>query len=97
MKRIIYDGDPEKIGIKTDFQRIMQKYDIRGHIAESGRSIQNPVEGVLGKSNNDGSIPCSDPTVRDLYGAMGSHTSRRSCESQHRSLQIYKTELHSKP
>ena len=34
MERIIYYGDPEHIWRKTEFQRIMQKYDIRGHIAE---------------------------------------------------------------
>ena len=47
MERLIYDGAPEQIGRKTEFQRIMQKYDIRGHIAESGRSSQNPVEGCI--------------------------------------------------
>ena len=47
MERLIYDGAPEQIGRKTDFQRIMRKYDIRGHIAESGRSSQNPVEGCI--------------------------------------------------
>ena len=44
MERLIYDGAPEQIGRKTEFQRIMRKYDIRGHIAESGRSSQNPIE-----------------------------------------------------
>ena len=44
MEQIIYDGAPEQIGIKTGFKRIMRKYDIRGHIAESGRSSQNLVE-----------------------------------------------------
>ena len=44
MERLIYDGAPEKIGRKTEFQRIIRKYDIRGHRAESGRSNQNPVE-----------------------------------------------------
>ena len=42
-------------------------------------------------------IPCSDPTVHYIYGAMGSHTSQRSCKSQHHLLKIYKAELHSKP
>ena len=47
MERLIYDGAPEQIGRNMEFQRIMQKYDIRGHIAESGRSSQNPVEGCI--------------------------------------------------
>ena len=47
MERLIYDGAPEQIGRKTEFQRIMQKYNIRGHIAESGRSSHNPVEGCI--------------------------------------------------
>ena len=44
MERLIYDGVPKQIRRKTEFQRIMQKYDIRGHIVESGRSSKNPVE-----------------------------------------------------
>jgi hypothetical protein len=47
MEQLIYDGAPEQIGRKTEFQRIMRKYDIRGHVAESGRSKQNPVEGCI--------------------------------------------------
>ena len=47
MERLIYDGAPDHIGRKMQFQRIMQKYDIRGHIAELGRSIHNPVEGCI--------------------------------------------------
>ena len=47
MERLIYDRSPEQIGRKTEFQCIMQKYDIRGHIAELGRSSQNPVEGCI--------------------------------------------------
>ena len=47
MERLIYDVAPENIGRKIEFQHIMQKYDIRGHIAESGRSSQNPVEGCI--------------------------------------------------
>ena len=34
MEQLIYDGSPEQIGRKTEFQHIMQKYDIRGHIEE---------------------------------------------------------------
>ena len=44
MEQLIYDGAPEQIGRKTEFQRMMRKYDIRVHVAESGRSKQNPVE-----------------------------------------------------
>ena len=44
MEQLIYDGSPEQIGRKTEIQHITQKYDIRGHVAESGRSKQNPVE-----------------------------------------------------
>ena len=47
MERIIYDGASEQIGRKTDFQRIMRKYNIRGHIAESVRSSHNPVKGCI--------------------------------------------------
>ena len=47
MEQLIYDGSPEQIGRKTEFQRIMQKYDIRGYVAEPGRSKQNPVEGCI--------------------------------------------------
>ena len=47
MERLIYDGDPEHIRRKKDFQCIMQKYDIRGHIAESEISSQNPFEGCI--------------------------------------------------
>ena len=97
MERLIYDGAPEQIGRKMEFQRIMRKYDIRGHVAESGRSKQNPVKDALENFKDDGSVPCSNPTFHNLYGAMGSHTLKISCKSQHRSLQIYKAELHSKP
>ena len=34
MEQLIYDGAPEHIGRKKEFQRIIQKYDIRGNIAE---------------------------------------------------------------
>ena len=47
MERLIYDGAPEQIGRKIEFQRIMQKYYIRGHIAELGRSNQITVEGCI--------------------------------------------------
>ena len=47
MELLIYYGVHEQIGRKMGFQRIMQKYDIRGHIAESGRSSQNTVEGCI--------------------------------------------------
>ena len=47
MERLIYYGALEQIGRKTEFQRIMQKYDISTHIAESGRSSHNPVEGCI--------------------------------------------------
>ena len=51
---------------------------------------------ALWNSDDNGSVPCSVPTVYDLYGAMGSHTLIGSCKSQHRLLRIYKSELHSK-
>ena len=47
MEQLIYDGAPEQIGRNMEFQRIMQKYDIRGNISESGRSKQNTVEGCI--------------------------------------------------
>ena len=47
MEQLIYDGAPEQIGKNAEFQHIMQKNDIRGHVAESGRSKQNPVEGCI--------------------------------------------------
>ena len=34
---LVYDGSPEQIGRKTEFQHIIQKYDIRVHVAEFGR------------------------------------------------------------
>ena len=47
MERLIYDGAPEQIRRKTEFQCIMQKYDIRGQIVELERSKKNPFEGHI--------------------------------------------------
>ena len=44
---MIYDGAPEQVGPHTKFQHNMRKYDIDGHTAETKRSEQNPVEGVI--------------------------------------------------
>ena len=45
--KIIYDGAGKKFGRKTDFQRIMCKYEIKGHAAEPNQSNKNPVEGCI--------------------------------------------------
>ena len=45
--KMIYDGAPEQVGKKTEFQRIMRKYEVKGHAAEAHRSNQNPVEGCI--------------------------------------------------
>ena len=33
--KITYDGAQEKIGRKTEFQRVMSKYEIKGHVTEN--------------------------------------------------------------
>ena len=38
-----YDCTQEQIGRKTEFQRAMRKYEIKGHITEIRRSNQNSV------------------------------------------------------
>ena len=45
--KMIYDGAGEQVGRKTEFQRLMRKYEIKGHASEPNRSNQNPVEGCI--------------------------------------------------
>ena len=45
--KMIYDGAGEKVGRKTEFQRLMRKYEIKGHAAEPNQPNQNPVEGCI--------------------------------------------------
>jgi hypothetical protein len=47
MEKLVYDGAPEQIGRKSNFQAVMRKYDIKGRVAEKGHSNQNPVEGCI--------------------------------------------------
>ena len=42
-----YDGAQEQIGRKTEFQRVMRKYEIKGHVTETKRPNQNAVEGSI--------------------------------------------------
>ena len=42
-----YDGAQEQIGRKTEFQRVMRKYEIKGHVTEKKWSNQNAVEGCI--------------------------------------------------
>ena len=39
-----YDGVQEKIGRKIEYQIVMRKYGIKGHVTETKRSNQNAVE-----------------------------------------------------
>ena len=45
--KMIYDGAGKQVRRKTEFQRLMRKYEIKGHAAEPNRSNQNPVEGCI--------------------------------------------------
>ena len=45
--KMTYDGAQEQIGRKTEFQRVMRKYEIKGHVTETKRSNQNAVEGCI--------------------------------------------------
>ena len=40
-----YDGSQEQIGRNAEFQRVMIKYEIKGHVTETKRPNQNSVEG----------------------------------------------------
>ena len=42
--KMTYDGAQEKIRRKTEFQRVMRKYEIKGHVTETKRPDQNAVE-----------------------------------------------------
>ena len=42
-----YDGAQEQIGRKTEFQRVMRKYEIKGYVTETKRPNQNSVEGCI--------------------------------------------------
>ena len=42
--KMLYDGAGEQVGRKTEFQRLMRKYEIKGHAAEPNQSNQTPVE-----------------------------------------------------
>ena len=44
---MIYDGVGEQVASKTEFQKIMHKYEIKGHAAKQNQSNQNPVEGCI--------------------------------------------------
>ena len=46
-EKLIYDGGGEQVGRKTEFQRLVRKYDIKGHVAEANQSNQNPVDGCI--------------------------------------------------
>ena len=35
--KMTYDGSQEQIGRKTEFQRVMRKYNIKGHVTETKR------------------------------------------------------------
>ena len=45
--KMTYDGAQEKIGINTEVQRVMRKYEIKGHVTETKRSNKNAVEGCM--------------------------------------------------
>ena len=45
--KMLYDGAGEQIGRKTEFQRLMRKYEIKEQAAEPNRSNQIPVEGCI--------------------------------------------------
>ena len=45
--KLIYDGGAEQVGRKTEFQRLIRKYEIKGHIIEAKRSNLNLVEWVI--------------------------------------------------
>ena len=44
---LVYDGGAEQVRRNTEFQGLMRKYEIKGHVTEANRSNQNPVEGVI--------------------------------------------------
>ena len=43
LDNMTYDGVQEQIGRKTEFQRVMRKYEIKGHVTETKRPNQNAV------------------------------------------------------
>ena len=45
--KMLYDGAGEQVGRKTEFQRLMRKYEIKGHASEPNQSNQIPVEGCI--------------------------------------------------
>ena len=45
--KMTYDGTHEKIGRKTELQRVMRKYEIKGHVTEKKQPNQNSVEGYI--------------------------------------------------
>ena len=45
--KMTYDGAQEQIGRKTEFQIVMRKYEIEGHVTETKRSNQNAVAGCM--------------------------------------------------
>ena len=47
LDKMIYDGANEQVGRKTEFQRIMRKYEIKWRTDEPNLSNQNPVEGCI--------------------------------------------------
>ena len=46
-KLLIHDGSPQQVGIKTIFQSLIRKYDIRTHVREAYRPSQNVAEGAI--------------------------------------------------
>ena len=47
MDKLVYDGTKEQVVRKTEFQRVVRKYEIRGYSYEKQQSNQNPVEGCI--------------------------------------------------
>ena len=47
MDKLVYYGVKEQVGRKTEFQRFVKKYEIRGHSSKNQQSNQNPVDGFI--------------------------------------------------
>ena len=47
MDKLVYDGVKEQVIRKTEFKRVVRKYDIRGHSSKKPQSNQNSFKGCI--------------------------------------------------
>ena len=69
--KMTYDVAQEQIRRKTEFQRVMRKYEIKGQVTEKNSQTKIRQKDAYEKYDGDGIVPCSGRTALDPCGVMG--------------------------